>query len=123
LPEFDKHPEDQMIRLLIIRPDGTSAVEYQPQSWVDVIAQREFGGVVMYERQRLTPWLVMYMDEDGKHKNLQFNPRATYLFNRYTQIYDDFIVGTVILAGPVDAYGYDTGVDLDRLEQEGIFTV
>jgi Domain of unknown function (DUF3846) len=125
MTDFDKHPHDKMINVLVVRADGTSALEYLPQSWLDRIAKREIGlgEDVFYERVRLSPHFVMYLDEDGKRKNLPMNSRATQVFTALTGIRDDFICGNAIVAGPTDSTGYDQTLDVQRLIKMGLFVV
>jgi hypothetical protein len=53
---------------------------------------------------------VMYLDEDGKSKGLTYNPYASGLVRDRIKP-DDYIAGTVVLVGPPDDEGEETGLD------------
>lgn len=60
----------------------------------------------------------MYLDEEGKVKGLPFNAEATDLWWRLQPQARgrDFLVGPVIVVGPVDDEGYDTDIRPEVLE-------
>jgi hypothetical protein len=55
------------------------------------------------------PEVSMYLNEEGKLKGLPYNPRASKLAAGSIRA-SDYIVGTVVLCGPVDEDGEDTGL-------------
>lgn len=53
----------------------------------------------------------MYVNEEGKLKNLPLNPVATKLARASSSIFAaDYIAGDVVLVGPADPEGEDTNV-------------
>ena len=53
----------------------------------------------------------LYLNEEGKLAGLPVNARANRLAHRHQAIFpSDFIVGDVVVVGPVDARGDETGL-------------
>jgi hypothetical protein len=63
--------------------------------------------------------LAMYLNEEGKLEGLPYNPRATSLVRDVIQG-SDFIAGNVVVCGPADDNGYDTGLTDEQLAGLGL---
>jgi len=63
----------------------------------------------------------LYLDEEGKLKELPYNERATRLVDQAVPGFAgrDVVVGPALVTGPVTAGGYDTDVPADLLSRFG----
>jgi Domain of unknown function (DUF3846) len=76
--------------------------------------QGQVGGYVQVVSIRSTD-VNVYLNEEGKMKRLPPNKRASRLARRNGAIsLLDTIVGDVVIVGPVDDEGYDTGLTEDQ---------
>lgn len=57
----------------------------------------------------------MYLNEEGKLQGLPYNARATFLASGAIMPFD-YIAGDVVLTGPVDDEGEDTGLTDEQVE-------
>lgn len=53
----------------------------------------------------------MYFDDNGKLEDLPYNMLASKIFDASYSALRGYIVGPVVLTGPVDDEGYDTGLE------------
>lgn len=58
--------------------------------------------------------MVLWVDEDGKRKELMPNTAATLLFGEYLKP-GDYIVGPCVVTGPADRDGEPTSIKMDNL--------
>lgn len=59
--------------------------------------------------------VTMYVNEEGKLQGLPYNPRATFLAQDSIMAFD-YIAGDVVVVGPVDDEGDDTGLTEAQVE-------
>jgi hypothetical protein len=75
--------------------------------------QRLVGGWIEYvpTEQPIT----LYCNEEGKIEGLPLNPRATLHFSGLLQV-GDYLAGDVVVLGPIDEHGENTGIDPSWLQ-------
>lgn len=74
---------------------------------------REVGGWIQAVGLTVDENAEMYLDEEGKLKNLPLNPRATSVASLMG---GDFIVGTAVITGGVDSEGTTMGLTPEQVE-------
>jgi hypothetical protein len=102
-----------MINALLVSPDGTAKmVKYDGYQGMKALFN---GGYV--EAIRFGPTCIAMCDEDGKMKGLPRNEVATMLTKLVGTplISHDYLVGPVLIVGPVDQYGDETDVPVEML--------
>lgn len=85
-----------------LTPDGILTF-YNSESTYDLIKEALDGGWL--EAVRTNHKMMMYIDEEGKFKNLSLNPYATQLVSLFS---GDYIAGTAVFVGLPDNDGEDT---------------
>ena len=102
-----------MVNALLVSPDGVAKmVKYNGYKGMKALFN---GGYV--EAIRFGPTCIAMCDEDGKMKGLARNEVATMLTTLVGTplIGHDYLVGPVLIVGPVDQYGDETDVPVDML--------
>jgi hypothetical protein len=94
------------IKYIEIKPGEEPVLMNEPLSYERLC---EVVGYPVEAKNILRGQAVVYMCEDGKRLALPYNPLATSLVRGLIHA-DDFITGTVVVAGPADERGQDSSV-------------
>jgi hypothetical protein len=94
---------------LIIKTTGeTEVVSFTNETEYDTI-KKAVGGYI--EIVRLSPTIIMWVNEEGKLDRLPYNHKATALWNYYIGS-TDVMVGSVVITGGTDDEGYCLSLSL-----------
>ena len=118
-PSGAERRESLLIRSVVIPADDDRPLRRQQ---LDATNLSDYRGLVDGNLEVLSleqPAATMYLNGDGKIRQLPVNVRATMLLWAHVKElrFQDYIAGDVFLTGPVDHDGWDTSVpdELDKL--------
>lgn len=97
----------------VLTPDGTLTIHSSEPEYETI--KNSLGGGYLEAIIIPTPPMTMYIDEDGKYKQLLENPYATKIARPYI-FAGDWIAGIAVFVGLPDEEGYDTGLSTYTLE-------
>jgi hypothetical protein len=105
------------VLIAIIPPAITDPIEYVDEEPTLEFYQQKVGGYI--ESLTMPPHLCMYVDEEHKLKDEpEPNIRATVIARSFGRIHGrDWIGGTAVLVGAVDAEGDDTPLPEEMKDQ------